>query len=178
MKTRLVVALLLTALIASSGCRGESTNHGEVCPRTVAAFDVRVSALSGSLPADTRIDVTFGGSVTESYEMGSYSAENQVLCCVVGDGDGVQLSPASCGVPIDASPVVAANADAGLPVEIRCSVWSNGAAKIIVSGGSFNPIERTLIAEEDERYPDCTALRTVGASLILGDSDAGANLGH
>jgi hypothetical protein len=164
----------LLALTSLLSCHGGSPEQHEVCPRTVAAFDLRVSALSGPLPEDTRIDVSYGGALTESYVMNGDNADNQIVCCAVGEIDGVKQMPGRCGATLDAGQGQLAQLDAGAPLEIRCSVWSNGAAKVTIKGGAFTPFERTLIADEDERYPECAALRTVGASLVLGDSDAGA----
>lgn len=167
-------ALLLSPLFVVA-CLGSGEGSSEVCPRTAAAFELRLSATSGELPRDTELRVTFGGATTESYSLRGGNDGNQVVCCVPGDGEGVSLAPATCGAPreSDASAVVTAP---GVAAEsIRCQLWTNGAAEVLAEGGEYLPIERTLVAREDVRHPECAAWETQQIELRFGlEDDAGA----
>ncbi len=159
------------ALAAASilGCHDPGNEDDPVCPRTAAAFDVHLTAADGELPPGTRISVTYGGASTEHYTVGEVpNANHSSVCCVPGDGDGLSLAPATCGQPLGDASLRAADAD-----EVRCLIWSNGAADVLVEARGYPLIAETLAAKEDERYPECGAWDTILVPLELTRGDAG-----
>ncbi len=169
--------LLLVAQMASLGavsCREPDNSDTEVCPRAEAAFDLRVTAVGGSVPVGTRISVTYGGATTEHYVVGEGHSSNQAsLCCVDDSGEGLSLHPAHCGESLaDAS---VPNSPLSSPTQVRCLIWSNGAADVIVEARGYPLVAQTLAAEEDESYPECGAWDTALTRVELSRLDAGAS---
>jgi hypothetical protein len=186
----LVVApLLLWVVMLCSACRGaESEPDDLVCPRAAAAFDVKLTAAGGELPMDTQLEVTVEGATVESFSLHEGNQSHQVVCCVAGESAGLSLSPATCAEPlpqitvVDASlvedrdqvPFGTGGAEAGARGvdTIHCRIWSNGAAHVLVHASGYPEVVETLVAQEDDRFPDCAAWRTVQIALRLQHADA------
>lgn len=161
--------LLLPTMI---GCHDPDSTSSEVCPRPTAAFDVRLTAEGGEIRPGTRLSVTYGGAVTEMYELGQSQVGQEILCCVEGDGAGRSLDPADCGAVL--SPDASALALDGQTRLVRCAIWTNGAADVFVESAGYLPLEETLVARTDEEYPDCATWDTVEVELQLTYPEAGA----
>ena len=151
------------------GCNAPS-DDSDVCPRARPAFDVRLSASDGPLPRDARVAVTFGGSDTESFPTHA-RRENDVLCCVRGEGDGLSLQPGSCGQPIDAD--ASLPADGGATELIHCQVWSNGAAYVDVEAAGYSGVDEVLVAKADDHYSECAVWDTQAVEISLSRGEAG-----
>jgi len=94
-----------------------------VCPRPVAAFRLQLTAPS-ALPSDTRIEVSYQGSQTESFDL-SKPEHHEDVCCRLAEPVSGALPHVPCGSQV-VSRVTAA--DAG--VDARTSV-----------DGSVSPME-------------------------------------
>lgn len=161
----------LLFLLTMAGCQDPEPPSSTVCPRPSAAFDVRLTAQGGEVAEGTRLSVTYGGATNEAYEVGEAAVTHEILCCVEGDGDGVSLAPATCGVPLMAD---ASAATARSVVElVRCVIWTNGAADVLVVSSGYWPLRETLEARVDAKYPECDAWDTVEVELQLMYPEAG-----
>src|SRR5690606_964064 len=155
--------------LASVGCNSPN-GEDDVCPRARPAFDVRLTAADGSLPRDVRVSVTYGGSNTESFPAQS-RRENDVLCCVRGEGEGLSFNPGTCGQPVEA--------DASLPAKtsasdlIRCQLWTNGAAQVEVDASGYASVDEILVAKADEEFAECAVWETQAVDISLGRGDGG-----
>jgi hypothetical protein len=152
-----------------------------VCPRARAAFSLELDMPGRALPKGLVIEVGFGGAESESYSLLKGNGMNDVLCCSTENA--VSLQPQSCGRPLVAADGAAAEADAAIaPTQpahvgggnLRCEVWTNGAAELKVTAYGYEPIDRVLVAEKDETYMECSVWQTVPVALTLELGDAGA----
>lgn len=167
----------LLALAAVCACQQHAPKADPVCPRARAAFELEVSTDSATLPESLVVRVGFGGAESEAYSPKLGNRHNTVLCC--SSNANASLRPMTCGQDLSAEdageasnpvPTMSEPKDAS---DVRCQVWSNGAAELTVSARGFAPVHRTLAAEPDSELPQCSVWHTVAVPLILRHGDAG-----
>lgn len=155
----------------------------EVCPRARPAFELTIASLEGPLPRSLEVEVEFGGAAIESYSFQRGNVGNDVLCCVPGNAQASSLHPQTCGralselmkpdAALDAAPPLA-TPSLDLPTRVHCQLWTNGAAELTITARDTPELRRTLVADQDERYPQCSVWDTTSVKLVLGADDAGA----
>jgi hypothetical protein len=134
-----VVAVAATASIA---CNHTRTSP---CPRPEPPFRVELTAVDGTLPADTNLVVTYNGSNGESFDLVHKGASNVDVCCRASNSVIVEgpLPEVTCGASksdIDAG-------DGGATVAILCQLWTGGNAQIDVTGQGYAPLEDDLLGQ-------------------------------
>lgn len=121
-------------------------------------FIVTLSAISGFLPEDTSVLVTFGGDGHESYRPNAHN-ERQVLFCdpsrVPGGGEG-----GAAGTDEQAlAGAGGASAELATISAITCELWTGGPASIRVEAAGM---------EASEALTPKTDTCTVWSSIVLG----------
>lgn len=140
------LSLLWVLLLVTPSC---TSKDPDVECRLRPAFSLRLSAVQGSLPADTLLRVKYGGGV-EEYRVSDSVQTQKVVFCQRRSTDG---GPLEAGVSAD---------------EIACELWTQGAATVTVESSPYPTLEEPLEAEADGR-----CIRTVEVDLVLGETDAG-----
>ena len=123
-------------------------------------FEVVLKLSGRSLPPDTVVHVTYGGSGMEDYRLAVAAADAKptVLFCRVADdaGEPLDASLAAAGAPgDDPSPVAA----------LYCELWTGGFTTLEVHGSGIDPKSFELTP----RPRECPVIRT----LTLDTPDAG-----
>jgi hypothetical protein len=134
------------------------------------------------LPRSLGVEVEFGGATNESYSFHGGNEGNDVLCCVPANEPLSSLHPQTCGRSLSELNAPDAALDAASPsptvleppTELRCQIWTNGAADLTITARDTPELRRTLVADLDERYPQCSVWDTTSVKLVLGADDAGA----
>jgi hypothetical protein len=162
-------------------CDPGSDAPEDVCPRARPAFELTIKSHEGTLPRNLGVEVEFGGATSERYSFQRGNEGNDVLCCVPGNEPLSSLHPQTCGRALSESMLADAALDAAPtapaplhpPTELRCQIWTNGAADLTITAGETPELRRTLVADLDERYPRCAVWDTTAVKLVLGATDAG-----
>jgi hypothetical protein len=137
-------ALLACALTAVACSSGDDADPKQ-CTVT-AAFDLTVRAVSGALPADTKLEVKYGGG-NETYQLGTPGEPDVVLCHEDAPDGG----------------------DAGAEVSaLHCKLWTQAAATVTVSATGYPTVKQDL---EAKAIDEC--IQTVPVEIVLGNQDAG-----
>ncbi len=119
--------LLAFALLAAflPACSGE-TEPGSPCPDvTWPSFRVSLVGEDDALPADLRVEVTYGAG-HEIYELDDDTRANKAVFC--------RTEPE----------------DAAVAQAVVCDLWTSGAASLKVEATGYATIDETLSAERDE----------------------------
>lgn len=136
------VGLGLLALACSNGDGDDPKD----C-KLVAAFELTVRAVPGPLPADTTLEVQYGGG-TETFRLDQGVQTQEVVLC-------------------DETAKDAGAADGGV-AEVHCRLWTQGAAKVTVTASGYPTVEETLEAKAQGK-----CIQTVPVEIVLGDADGG-----
>jgi len=146
---RKLLVVSCTALVWS--CSND--NGGDKSCTAHAAFDLSLrTADNVPLPDDTALRVDYH-SGTETYQLNEdHTSLQTVLCDALGE-----INDAST----DAGPKSVES--------LRCKLWTNGGAKVIVTASGYPDVTRALEATEKN---DC--IQTVSVELVLGDTDGGS----
>lgn len=145
----LLAACLLGWLLACS----PSNDPPLTCPGPRPAFQLKVQTFDGRpLPPQTRLVVEYGGSGEESFQLGAPNGSPQVVFC----------QPSQQGA---AGASGAAGAGGASPLaELRCDLWTDGAANVIVEAEGFATFRQTFPAKTS----DCGILTSaIEATLRL-----------
>jgi hypothetical protein len=130
----------------------------------VPAFRLEVRRTNGeALPGDTTIQVIFDGSGQETFSLAAPTAALQVTFCgVVPEGAEPDAGAVDAGTPLDGG--------AGVR-ELRCDLWTNGAAKVTIKGSGLGTETRDLEAITSE-----CGVKTTASEIDLAPptADAGA----
>jgi hypothetical protein len=113
-----------------------------------------------SLPPDTVVHVTYGGSGTESYALDEHGATHEVVFCKPANLDGGLLA-------LDAATTAeagASGADDSVD-ELRCELWTGGFATLQVTASGLSGTTYNLAPREHE----CT----VTQAIVLDSPDGG-----
>ncbi len=164
-------ALGLSALgLSALGCSEDHSPVKQPCPRDVPAFRVQLVAPGGNIPANTKLQVTFGGSGREHYSVERGNGDNKTVCCRPGE----VLSGDYPAVKCDDSGGSGSEAGAGVAA-IHCEMWTDGAAEVEVEADGYSLLEETLTAElsDDEQLEGCSMLTTKDVEISLLRGDAG-----
>ncbi|MCA9630351.1 MAG: hypothetical protein KC766_21925 [Myxococcales bacterium] len=117
-------SLPLLALVALAGCSADKDPPSNECPGPQATFDVRIFAMDGPLPDDTRVDVMFS-SGEEVYRLDQPEAPLEAVRC-------------------------SRELEADLPVALECALWTNGPASVTVTATGYADLQQELVHEHDE----------------------------
>jgi hypothetical protein len=132
-------------------------------------FDVLIAALDVPLPADTVVRVKYAGGQMEEYRLADRETP-QVLFCEPTDREGNPPGSGGHGGHTAAAPSAGGEGGAasGGGVEaIRCTLWTDSSATLIVETSLFPTVETELSAKKGK----CT----VSAEILVGPGDAGAD---
>jgi hypothetical protein len=136
---------ILCSVLACALALACSSEPKEECTAK-AAFHLSVRAYSGSLPADTRLTVKYGGG-EETYSLADLKHDEEAVLC---DAEGLDAG------------------DGGSVSRLVCALWTQGVATVTLEAKGYDDVERTLEAEAEN---DC--IQTVPVELVLGDEDGG-----
>jgi hypothetical protein len=152
MRRLLVPVCALLALLTPS-CSSDSTKT-TACGGQKAhpAFLVTFQASDGEpLPSTTRVTVRAGGG-TETFDasLPPSVCSSMIFCRVILADDAG--APDGGDTPSDAGCHVTGDAGVGSPTvaAIACSLWTDGAADVMVDAPGFLPLDRALKAKTDE----------------------------
>lgn len=158
-------------MILVTGCSKGGGGGGECTapPPPEPAFRLQVTTTAGAVPGGTRLEVTYQGSVTESFEVGKPSPGNVDVCCRIGRRvpDAGTLPEVSC-VPGDGG-----TTDAGSPTDvlaIQCDLWTNGAAEIHIEAPGYPALDEVLNPKLRE---DGCGVTTADTRIVLERPDGG-----
>ncbi len=129
-------------------------------------FDVVISAANGFLPADTQVVLTYG-SGREEFRL-DQPPQPEVLFCTPLDGDGQPLeagAPMPGGDGAGGAPGAvgvggaggAADGHASGAKSLRCTLWTQGPASLLVKASGYDDIEQELKLESGK----CTVEKTI-----------------
>jgi len=139
---------LFAAAVVAVSCKPDPEKYDPRC-ESYPDFVVTIHTATTALPRDTRVEVNYGGTLQELYHLHDH-VKHQVLFCVP-----LQASGGDGGAGGDLG--LAAGAGGSSPGSIdnlRCSLWTQGPAEVIVSASGFqNASEMLAPARDDE---DCT----------------------
>lgn len=122
---RSFLALTLLASLSLAACSDDS-EPGQPCPDvTWPSFRVSLTSEGETLPADLRIEITYGAG-REIFELDDDTRANKAVFCRT-------------------EPEGAAEAE-----EVVCDLWTSGAASLKVTATGYATIDETLSAERDE----------------------------
>lgn len=123
------------------------------------AFVVLVTVPTGTLPANTTITITFGGSGTEMFELGA-DGPHHALFCDWALRDGTKIP----------QPDAATDGAAPLPEALSCELWTGGAANITIEGDGYQPI---LNMQLEAKNDASCGFKTVNETLTLAPMEGG-----
>jgi hypothetical protein len=150
---RSVGVLLAVAVGLAAGCEKDPSDGATCDRRPKPSFALQLESYGKALPPDTELLVTFGAG-EERWKLAAPPQRPRVVFCTVGN-------VAEGGV--DAAEDSGDDAGQGEVRALRCELWTDGAASVTISGGSFEALERALVAERDDCGP-----RTVPVTLQFG----------
>ena len=160
--------IAFVSMVALLGCSpGSNTRRCE----GVADFVLTLSSPTGSFPADTKIEVTFGGGSQETYWL-SAANDPEVLICETtpagGAGEGgaaAQESNAGAGGNAGTIGPTHGGASSGNTKAIgaiRCEIWSGGPATISIRAATWHTTRE--LKPDDE-------LCSLSEDIVLGEPD-------
>ena len=130
------------------------------CSGTHPNFVVVLKLAARSLPADTTVHVTYGGSGTEDYDLAGTNPRHEVLFCSAKNAAGVTVDASLA--PADAS---SGDGDPALVAELSCELWTGGFTTLEVRGTGF----ATMIYKLTPEASKCTVSR----EIVIDSPDAG-----
>ena len=130
-------APLLVLAVSLAGCASRAEPAAAECVAgSRPAFRLTLSAEDGPLPADTALEVVFGGG-DETWAAADPGAPGKSVFCRPGLAD-----PGADATPPDAS-----FPDGGAIDAITCELWTSGAARVTVHASGYADVDRELAAE-------------------------------
>lgn len=141
----------------ASGC-SESPDPEVHCDAH-PAFVVLVTVPTGTLPQNTTITITFGGSGTETFGLVG-DGPHKALFCDWALRDGTKIP----------KPDAATDGAAPLPEALSCELWTGGAANITIAADGYQPIVNMQLEAKNDA--SC-GFKTVNETLPLAPIEAG-----
>lgn len=154
---RFSAGLLLTSVLFV-GC---GPDHRR-CSGPHPDFVVVLELSNRPLPADTVVQVTYGGSGMEQYAVAAPSSDPEVVFCSPASTDGGALADT------DGAAGAAGSSSAGMSSSIdalRCELWTGGVASVTVRGTGLSAVQYNFTPDGDQ----CTVRHTV----VLDSPDGG-----
>lgn len=139
MKRALGAAVLL---LGGLGCGDDRAP--QPCPK-VPDFGVSVTSVTGTLPINTKVEVTFGGGLRETYSPFIKRQPTVLFCDPFPDGSGGEGGAAggAGGAPPNFGEIQ----------RIDCNLWTHGPATVLIEALSWHET-RDLKLEGDECHLD------------------------
>ncbi|HTM45910.1 MAG TPA: hypothetical protein VL137_13210 [Polyangiaceae bacterium] len=157
---------LVCTLAMLLACNDKAHTPGSTtsCAQQGPAFRLIIEAPEGKLPGDTRLRVTYQGTLMESFSLHRPPHHNQDVCCTAVSEVPAHFHATACESDAGVS-------SAGPAAAIACDVWSNGAAHVELTASGYDTTTQDLQAEVD---PDCETIQTGDKILILQRTDGAA----
>ncbi len=154
-------AVSIACACSALACSNDDPMNQAACPKPLPAFSVKITAMDGALPADTKVSVHYGAA-DEEYTLGEEGVAHDSVFCkelTTRAGDAGAEAGADAGT-------------SGAPLSLQCDLWTQGSAEIKVTGGDYPPLEEQLEAELNGP-PECGTVKTVEYDIELTPGDAG-----
>ncbi len=139
-----MLGLALAVLALVTACKANPRAKDECA--SVPDFLIQIRAKSGALPADTKVEVNYGGTLQEVYRLSGHGTP-QVVFCESGAGGAGDAEPAPGGA--SAGGASGWPGEAGSVTRLSCELWTAGPAQVIVTGSGLADANEMLSADPD-----------------------------
>jgi hypothetical protein len=111
-------------------------------------FRVVLQLLAGPLPADTVVQVTYGGSAVETFRLSNPGAPNKVVFCRIVDESGAVLDASTAVLMAAAGSAGDSDQPAPEVAAIHCDLWTAGFTELKVTGAGFGTVITELVPKD------------------------------
>ena len=158
--------------LAATPYVGCGPDHKPDQPCDGPTFNLVVTAESGPLPADTRVNVRYGSNQEgEAYALGEVRTPQAVFCSEDTSAGGAPATAASeeaSGAASGAAPTEPEPATNGVQA-LRCRLYTQGPARLDVTAAGYEPIDDQALSLDRKKRCEIE----IAVELKLQKPDAG-----